>query len=162
MGGKSRPHQDLIPDLRARTQSLYRLSYPAHVSKSNMLEVWNFIIIIDLDFVIKSNKCSWWCHWEEQLKKPFCYMLFKFTVCSFALHNAQQSTESSTLIRWSFDYCLNYLKTNQMLSSMTECHQVLLMRWVVNTRENQVVWAMVQLKKVHFLTFPVWPPPICL
>jgi len=29
-GGKSRPHQDSIPDRPARSQSLYRLSYPAH------------------------------------------------------------------------------------------------------------------------------------
>ena len=29
-GGKSRPHQDSIPDPPARSQSLYRLSYPAH------------------------------------------------------------------------------------------------------------------------------------
>ena len=35
MGGKSRPHQDSIPDRPARSQSLYRLSYPAH----NMIKV---------------------------------------------------------------------------------------------------------------------------
>ena len=29
-GRKSRPHRDSIPDLPARSQSLYRLSYPAH------------------------------------------------------------------------------------------------------------------------------------
>jgi len=29
--GKSRPHRDSIPDRPARSQSLYRLSYPAHV-----------------------------------------------------------------------------------------------------------------------------------
>ena len=29
-GGKSRPHRDSIPDLPARSQSLYRLTYPAH------------------------------------------------------------------------------------------------------------------------------------
>ena len=29
-GGKSRPHRDSMPDLPARSQSLYRLSYPAH------------------------------------------------------------------------------------------------------------------------------------
>ena len=29
-GGKSRPHRDLIPYRLARSQSLYRLSYPAH------------------------------------------------------------------------------------------------------------------------------------
>jgi len=30
MGGKSRPHRDSIPDRPACSQSLYRLSYPAH------------------------------------------------------------------------------------------------------------------------------------
>jgi len=30
MGGKSRPHRDSIPDRPARSQSVYRLSYPAH------------------------------------------------------------------------------------------------------------------------------------
>ena len=30
-GRKSRPHRDSIPDRPARSQSLYRLSYPAHV-----------------------------------------------------------------------------------------------------------------------------------
>ena len=29
-GGKTRPHRDSIPDLPARSQSLYGLSYPAH------------------------------------------------------------------------------------------------------------------------------------
>ena len=29
-GGKSRPHQESIPDCPARSQSLYRLSYPVH------------------------------------------------------------------------------------------------------------------------------------
>jgi len=32
-GGKSRPHRDSIPDHPARSQSLYRLSYPAHQQK---------------------------------------------------------------------------------------------------------------------------------
>ena len=31
-GGKSRPHRDSIPDRPARSQSLYRLSCPAHIS----------------------------------------------------------------------------------------------------------------------------------
>ena len=30
-GGKSRPHRDSIPDRQARSQSLNRLSYPAHI-----------------------------------------------------------------------------------------------------------------------------------
>ena len=30
-GGKSRPHRDSFPDRPAHSQSLYRLSYPAHL-----------------------------------------------------------------------------------------------------------------------------------
>jgi len=35
MGGKSRPHRDSIPDRSARSQSLYRLSYPVHSWESS-------------------------------------------------------------------------------------------------------------------------------
>jgi len=39
-GGKSRPHWDSIPDHPARSQSLYRLSYPAHApSKVQILKL---------------------------------------------------------------------------------------------------------------------------
>ena len=34
-GGKSRTHRDSIPDRPARSQSLYRLSYPAHNNNNN-------------------------------------------------------------------------------------------------------------------------------
>ena len=34
-GGNSRPHRDSIPDSPARSQSLYRLSYPAHNNNNN-------------------------------------------------------------------------------------------------------------------------------
>ena len=37
-GGKSRPHRDTIPDRPARSQSLYRLSYPDHKKESDRLE----------------------------------------------------------------------------------------------------------------------------
>ena len=37
MGGISRPHRDSIPDRPARSQSLYRLSYPAHTLNVSML-----------------------------------------------------------------------------------------------------------------------------
>jgi len=41
-GGKSRPHQDSIPDRPARSQSLYRRSYPAHsiqiISGENVMD----------------------------------------------------------------------------------------------------------------------------
>ena len=36
-GGKSRPHRDSIPDRSARSQSLYRQSYPAHNISINIL-----------------------------------------------------------------------------------------------------------------------------
>ena len=39
-GGNSRPHRDSIPDRPARSQSLYRLSYPAHKNKSYTYGYW--------------------------------------------------------------------------------------------------------------------------
>ena len=39
-GGKSRPHGDSIPDRPARSQSLYRLSYPAHRKTKMLAEIW--------------------------------------------------------------------------------------------------------------------------
>jgi len=41
MGVKSRSHRDLIPDRPARSQSLYRLSYPAHNSKEYDKEIYS-------------------------------------------------------------------------------------------------------------------------
>ena len=42
-GGKSRPHRDSIPDRPARSQSLYRLSYPAHILFSSALYIYIYI-----------------------------------------------------------------------------------------------------------------------
>jgi len=39
MGGKSRPHQDSIPDCPACSQSLYRLSYRAHCVKRSVCKL---------------------------------------------------------------------------------------------------------------------------
>jgi len=36
-GGKSRPHRDSIPDRPAHRQSLYRLSYPAHTTRIQLI-----------------------------------------------------------------------------------------------------------------------------
>ena len=52
MGGKSRPHRDSIPDRPARSQSLYRLSYPAH-------EVFTYV---QLFFNLENHKM--WCSSE--------------------------------------------------------------------------------------------------
>ena len=57
-GGKSRPHRDSIPDRPARSQSLYRLSYPAHV-----LSMYCWLM----------PACKWWqstdrhksCWWQS-------------------------------------------------------------------------------------------------
>ena len=45
-GGKSRPYRDSIPDRPARSQSLYRLSYPAHkhhIKIPKYWELWNTV-----------------------------------------------------------------------------------------------------------------------
>ena len=40
-GGKSRPHRDSNPDRPARSQLLYRLSYPAHAEEVIEAKIWN-------------------------------------------------------------------------------------------------------------------------
>jgi hypothetical protein len=40
MCGKSRPHRDSIPDRPARSQSLYRLSYPAHLDSNKFSQIY--------------------------------------------------------------------------------------------------------------------------
>ena len=42
-GGKSRRHRDSMPDRPARSQSLYRRSYPAN---SNELQSWNVLVFV--------------------------------------------------------------------------------------------------------------------
>ena len=45
-GGKSRPHRDSIPGRPARSESLYRLSYPAHaydIYGGKKYQLWHFI-----------------------------------------------------------------------------------------------------------------------
>ena len=53
-GGKSRPHKDSIPDRPARSQSLYRLSYPAHI-----YFVYLFIFKNTWSIIHDSNMCNW-------------------------------------------------------------------------------------------------------
>ena len=41
--GKSRPHWDSVPDRPAPSQSLYRLSYPAHTTHTRTLYIYRII-----------------------------------------------------------------------------------------------------------------------
>jgi len=50
MGGKSRPPRDSIPDRPARSQSLYRLSYPVHFMHFILLYIFPF----------RSSLCNLW------------------------------------------------------------------------------------------------------
>jgi hypothetical protein len=48
--GKSHPHQDSIPDRLARSQSLYRLSYPAHI---NLCTIFYLVYEFGLNIIHK-------------------------------------------------------------------------------------------------------------
>ena len=54
-GGKSRPYRDSIPDRPARSQSLYRLSYPADICK--VLSVFCYISHSFLVLNFLPNRC---------------------------------------------------------------------------------------------------------
>jgi len=61
---KSHPHRDSIPDRPARSQSLYRLSYPAHVHVVRPLLLSDF------------NKTSFF--WPDFFKNPQMSNVMKF------------------------------------------------------------------------------------
>ena len=57
-GRNSRLYQDSIPDRPASSQSLYRLSYPAHISRIRRLKKKseNFKVCVN-DFAYNHNSC---------------------------------------------------------------------------------------------------------
>jgi len=59
-GGKSRPHRDSIPDRPVRSQSLYRLSYPAHHIQA--------IFIVMLQYSLHLLPCSTYHTLSSQLQ----------------------------------------------------------------------------------------------
>jgi hypothetical protein len=75
-GRKSRPHRDSIPDRPARSQSLYRLSYTAHLVKRT---VWNSA----KDHMILLN--------HAKIVNPFCSPLEGPGICSHDYPSAAYS-----------------------------------------------------------------------
>ena len=60
-GGISRPHRDSIPDRPARSQSLYRLSYPAHKMHSANVKIitrkFGVLLTVHLSiFILRINQ----------------------------------------------------------------------------------------------------------
>jgi len=64
-GGKSRPDRDSIPDLPARSQSLYRLSYPAHKWHADAFKIIILIFNPGLVLNFNVNNCPMNC-WNTQ------------------------------------------------------------------------------------------------
>ena len=56
-GGKSRPHRDSIPDRPARSQSLYRLSYPVNVMFCTLTKYQNLFLCFCLCVSRTSATC---------------------------------------------------------------------------------------------------------
>jgi len=55
-GGKSRPHRDSIPDRPARSQSLYRLSYPANDRRQKGGKTF-----VRISYCFVALEISWFC-----------------------------------------------------------------------------------------------------
>ena len=57
-GGESRPHRDSIPDRPARSQSLYRLSYPAHTNILNNIFVRRTIHCSSISYTFQPQQVT--------------------------------------------------------------------------------------------------------
>ena len=68
--GKSRPHRDSIPDRPARSQSLYQLSYPAHIFTSLVKgNVYYFCEVLQINRVC-SLKLQCMCYSDIPSSSP--------------------------------------------------------------------------------------------
>jgi len=82
-GGKSRPHRDSIPDPPASSQSLYRLSYPAHMTRCTALEfLYLYFIWKSNAIAVKLNKT--WTHVNKSTFGLYCLLS---TNCLEAFHS---------------------------------------------------------------------------
>jgi hypothetical protein len=89
-GRKSRPHRDSIPDRPARSQSLYRLSYPAH--NTNKLRVSLFTII----FLNNSH-----------ISMQIVYMCYiRIGMPTFTAYNANLNTDFMFKLNCTYPVCL--------------------------------------------------------
>jgi len=67
-GGKSRPHRDSIPDRPARSQSLYRLSYRAHICNTYVCMYVRMYVkrtgqcqdVFDINHILPSTRLLLW------------------------------------------------------------------------------------------------------
>ena len=57
-GGKSRPHRDSNPDRPARSQSLYRLSYPAHTNILNNIFIRRTIYCSSISYMFQPQQVT--------------------------------------------------------------------------------------------------------
>ena len=94
-GGKSRPHRDSIPDRPARSQSLYRLSYPAHPRYSSTAHI--------LISVVPETS---WSHHGLIVAKSWFYHGALFIFCLQVLYIKVDSTYLPILCK---SYLLTYL-----------------------------------------------------
>ena len=79
-GRKSRPHRDSIPDCPVRSQSLYRLSYPA-----NIITLYSIIILWDHrricgPLLTETSLCgAYVC--RQSTRASLCYVSPKLRLC---------------------------------------------------------------------------------
>ena len=80
--GKSRPHGDSIPDRPARSQSLYRLSYPAHTNKHTNILSWSRWCFI----------CVYYYYYYHHYHHQNGTNQIKITLAQFVLRKTNQET----------------------------------------------------------------------
>jgi len=115
-GGKSRPHWDSILDRPARSQSLYRLSYPVHylcVDSS-----WNVMAHAD------AREGKWRGNWLMEWVASTFHTTSELGVSSITTADAHNSAASSRL-NWRprrFQWTRPFRR--KMKSGFCECHHI--------------------------------------
>jgi len=124
MGRKSRPHRDSIPDRTARSQSLYRLSYPAHTPTS--------------------TSCIWITSWRQS-RHLYFFLCFVNRASLYILVNKANSVRNLFLVYLSISTCFRWLCAHHQEKQLCLCDTWYLLFCMddclicrVHTRQHQV------------------------
>ena len=163
-GGKSRPHQDSIPDRPARSQSLYQLSYPAHVCVcvcnvgGPKCKVYtNFSGTHHIDICSVQTVSHFIYFWND----ISCLML-SLLLCLFCLHENRTWIQQKWMFLWLVDTLALlsshwFPRQSQVLNLVRTSWKL----WQKEYRQVSRVWLHQVLRKHGMLLFHIacWTLP---
>ena len=122
-GGKSRPHRESIPDRPASSQSLYRLSCPAHQDCTNMLNIWE-VEAVEAAMAVAAVPVADSCRRPPTASSASVARSLPFSIlCPFPFHCSFTDVTSSDVLTGS-NYYISLPYVSLPLSALKRPHHL--------------------------------------